>query len=280
MVVSVKLACSMIVLASYRSGRINLGDMALAKALGCLLLLLLPFTTNAGSLNVAVASNFAQPAKKLANAFETQSGHRLKLSFAASGKLYAQIKAGAPFGIFFSADQQKPALLEQQGLTVPGSRQTYAIGRLVLWAREKLPASVQTRLQTGQYQKLALANPKVAPYGKAAMQVLETLGLSQSSRARWVLGENISQTYQFVASGNADLGLIAYSQLLLSDRYQKGDSWVLPEQSYQAIYQDMVWLKTAKTDPVAQAFMRFLNSKAANVIIRSSGYSLAQNGAK
>ena len=239
-----------------------------------LLLCWLPFVAVAGSLNIAVASNFSAPAKKLANAFEAQSGHQLKLSFAASGKLYAQIRAGAPFALFLSADQHKPLLLEQQGLTVKGSRQTYAIGRLVLWAREQQAQPLQVLLQSGKYNKLSLANPKVAPYGEAALKVLESLSILDTSRAKWVLGENVAQAYQFVATGNADLGLIAHSQLLLAGSDGKGQFWQIPQHYYPAIKQDLVWLKLAETHPIAESFLTFLDSDQAQWIIRSSGYDL------
>ncbi|WP_461481627.1 molybdate ABC transporter substrate-binding protein [Porticoccus sp.] len=242
------------------------------KYLFSLLLLILPLVSAAAEVSVAVASNFTAPMREIAAAFEQQSGYRAILAFGSSGKFYAQIHNGAPFQLFLSADQSKPAALEQDGLTVSGSRFTYALGTLALLTANE-DANPEALLRNGDYRKLALANPRLAPYGAAAMEVLAGLGLTDTATPRLVLGENIAQTYQFVISGNAQLGFVARSQVAandnLADRY-----WLVPNELYQPIRQDAVLLKSGADNPAAQALMNFLRSDAAVAIMQHYGYGL------
>ncbi|WP_290582223.1 molybdate ABC transporter substrate-binding protein [Ketobacter sp.] len=224
-------------------------------------------------LQVAVASNFTAVMKGLVPHFEEHSGHRVKLSFGSSGKIYAQIRNGAPFQVFLSADQDKPIALEQAGLSVAGSRFTYAIGALVLWSSHAdfIDPSL-TRLRSGNFNKLAFANPKVAPYGSAALEVLQALGLRDSTERQWVQGENIAQTYQFVASGNADLGFVALSQVMDKGHIAQGSSWVVPTELYSPIRQDAVLLQSAANSKAALSLLQYLRSEEARTIIHQYGY--------
>ena len=225
-------------------------------------------------LTIAVASNFAAPMQAIATKFEARSGHRVKLAFASSGKIFAQIRHGAPFDAFFSADQEKPARLVALGLAETSSRFTYAEGRLVLWSSQKDLINEQGAvLKSGNFNKLAIANPKLAPYGAAALEALERLKLVDSTRDRWVQGENISQTYLFVASGNADLGLVAASQVIRDGSITAGSAWILPESLYAPIRQDAVILKHAADSPALMDFWSFLKGPTATAIIRAFGYT-------
>ncbi len=243
-------------------------------SVSCLLVLsLLLHTAHADDINVAVASNFTAPMKEIASLFELASGHKVRLSFGASGKFYAQIKHGAPFHLFFSADQQKPAQLEREGLIIPGSRFTYAVGQLALWsAQEGFIKANPDRLLALQFNKLAIANPKLAPYGVAAIDVLEHLALIDRTKSRWVHGENIAQTYQFVSTGNADLGFVALSQIMKEGRLKAGSSWIIPEALYTPIKQDAVLLRSGEDSPAAQALLRFMKTEQAESIMQSYGY--------
>ena len=243
-------------------------------SVSCLLVLsLLLHTAHADDINVAVASNFTAPMKEIASLFEHASGHKVRLSFGASGKFYAQIKHGAPFHLFFSADQQKPAQLEREELIIPGSRFTYAVGQLALWsAQEGFIKANPDRLLALQFNKLAIANPKLAPYGVAAIDVLEHLALIDRTKSRWVHGENIAQTYQFVSTGNADLGFVALSQIMKEGRLKAGSSWIIPEALYTPIKQDAVLLRSGEHSPAAQALLRFMKTEQAEAIMQSYGY--------
>ncbi|MGL6161847.1 molybdate ABC transporter substrate-binding protein [Microbulbifer sp.] len=229
--------------------------------------------TSAEELMVAVASNFTAAMKEIAAEFEKTSGHRVKLASGSSGKFYAQIKNGAPFQAFFSADTAKPAALETAGLAVPGSRFTYAVGSLALWSAD--PSLVDDRasvLREGHFRKLALANPKLAPYGKAAVEVLRNLDLEEATRSRWVQGENIAQTYQFVATGNADLGFVALSQIVRGGQLKEGSAWTVPGDLYSPIRQDAVLLQRGADSKGAVEFLHFLRGDKARAIIESYGY--------
>ncbi|WNO11409.1 molybdate ABC transporter substrate-binding protein [Teredinibacter sp. KSP-S5-2] len=225
----------------------------------------------AETIHVAVASNFAQPMRTLAREFEKESGHRLVLSIGSSGKLYAQIRHGAPYHLFFSADQAKPVALEKAGSIVENSRSTYAIGILALWAKNRNDSSALHLLKQGQFSRLAIANPRFAPYGVAAKQVLLNLKLAEKTQARWIMGENIGQTYQFVHSGNADLGFVALSQVMEDGKMAPG-AMVVPGNLYTPIKQDFVLLKKGEKNPAANALMRFVKELSAQEIIRSYGY--------
>jgi len=224
----------------------------------------------ADAIRVAVASNFSEPVKEIAVRYEQRSGQQLILIFGATGKHYAQIKHGAPFDIFFSADAQHPRLLEKEGIAIAGSRFTYALGRLVLWSSREGFVDNQGRiLETAHFTRLAIANPKLAPYGRAAQEVLQAKGLWRALGQRMVRGENIGQTYQFVKSGNAELGFVAYSQIKRSKQAIVGSYWLVPQSLYHPIKQQVIMLRD---NPAIRAFIAYVQSPEAQTIIRSYGY--------
>ncbi len=226
---------------------------------------------HAGQAHVAVASNFAVPMKQLATQFEQATGHTLTLSSGATGKFYAQIKHGAPFDILLAADDETPARLLREGDAI--QRQTYAIGRLVLWsANPALVDGSDTVLRQNRFQRLAIANPKLAPYGLAASETLARLKLSDSVQSKFVIGENIAQTYQFVASGNAELGFVALSQVMLDGKLTGGSAWQVPATLHAPIRQDAALLKRGERNAAARALFDYLNTPAAISVIRSYGY--------
>ncbi|WP_031432599.1 molybdate ABC transporter substrate-binding protein [Methylomarinum vadi] len=230
---------------------------------------------HAETVNVAVAANFTAPMKMIAAQFEQETGHKTQLAFGSSGKFFAQIKNGAPFQVFLSADSKKPATLEQEGLAVAGSRFTYALGSLVLWSAR--PDGVDTKgevLRQNDVKHLAMASPKLAPYGLAAQQTLEQMGLWSTLQDKLVLGENIAQTYQFVASGNAELGFVALSQVMKDGQLISGSAWHIPAELYSLIRQDAVLLSNGKDNPAASALLDYLKSDRAAVVIKSYGYRL------
>jgi molybdate transport system substrate-binding protein len=230
---------------------------------------------NAGEVNAAVAANFAEPVKQLAELFQKESGHTVKLSFGSSGKFTSQIKEGAPFDVFLAADEKNPSLLEKEGLAVEGSRFVYALGKLVLWSAQ--PGFVDDKgyvLRKGNYNRIAYADPKLAPYGLAAKETLEDLGLWSVVQGKLVTGESITQTYQFVATGNAELGFIALSQITKEGKVAEGSLWLVPAHMYNPIKQSAVQLTAAQDKVAAQAFMTFLKSGKAVAVIRSFGYEL------
>ena len=213
--------------------------------------------------------------QRIAAAFEQETGHKAVLSFGSSGNLYAQIRHGAPFEILLSADSQTPEKLESEGMGLAGTRFTYAIGTLVLWSKQ--PGLVDEKgeiLRSGKLERLAIANPKLAPYGVAAMQTLAQLGVLSSVQPKLVLGENISQAYQFVASENAALGLVALSQVMLEGRIAQGSAWIVPAKLHAPIAQDAILLVKGRDNPVATALLRYLRSEKAKAIMRSYGYTL------
>lgn len=228
---------------------------------------------SAGEVSVAVAANVAQAAQEMAAAFERDSGHRVVLSVGSTGKFYAQIRQGAPFEVLLSADDETPLKLEQEGLGVAGSRFTYAQGRLVLWSAKVGVVDDQgTVLRTVQDRKLALADPRLAPYGAAARQVLDRLNLTASWSERWVMGESVGQVHQFVASGNVAMGFVALSQVWVDGRLREGSAWLVPKTLHEAIRQDAILLRKGQANPVAPAFLSFLRSDMARRILRSRGY--------
>jgi molybdate transport system substrate-binding protein len=195
------------------------------------------------------------------------------VSFSSSGKHYTQILRGAPFEMFLSADQDKPQRLEQQGLVVPGYRTTYAVGRLVLWSKDpRLIHNSAEVLATQNYQHLAIANPELAPYGRAATEVLQALNLLEFTRPRWVVGKSISQTYQFVMSQNAELGWVAASQVMQGGQIVSGSGWIVPESMHQPIRQDMVLLVRGEKNSAARALFEFITQDSTQAVIRSFGY--------
>ena len=237
------------------------------------LLSAMPRLTQAAEVTVAVASNFAAPMNLLAIEFNKDSGHVAKLSFGSSGKLYSQIRNGAPFEVFLSADTETPAKLEQEGLTVAGTRVTYAVGSLALWSWKTGFVDGQGDvLRNANFNKLAIANPKLAPYGRAAIEVLAGMGLLDTLRQRFVTGENIGQTHQFVASGNADLGFVAVSQVMQGGQLKGGSVWIVPAELHSPIRQDAVILTAGKSNPAASALMLYLKGTKAQTLFGTYGY--------
>jgi molybdate transport system substrate-binding protein len=235
------------------------------------LMLVIPGQSGAAELRVATASNFRSAMTTLAREFEQTSGHRVVPIYGSTGKHFAQIINGAPFDAFFAADTRRPERLEQDGLTVPGSRFTYARGRLVLWSPRTAYVDDHGHvLRQGKFRHLAIANPELAPYGAAARDVLESLGLWQTLSQRLVQGENIGQAFLFVRSGNAELGFVAWSQLASGAQPVEGSFWQVPENLYHPVDQQAV----ALTDSEAtRTFMSFIRSEEAARIIRDHGYA-------
>ncbi len=227
-------------------------------------------SARADEIRIAVASNFSRASEALAERFEQQSGHEVLLAFASTGKHYAQIRNGAPFDAFFAADEMRPRLLEEEGLAVPASRFTYALGTLVLWSRQAdLVDSAGSVLEDGDFRFLAIANPKLAPYGRAAQEVLEKRGVWQNLQDRLVRGENIGQAYQFVASGNAELGFVALSQVESPGQVVQGSLWKIPPGLYSPIEQQAILVRD---NSVARDFLAFVKSGEGRRLIRSNGY--------
>ena len=228
----------------------------------------------ADTLNVAVASNFVAALESIEAAFEAESLHDLRIIRGSSGKHYAQIINGAPFDVFLSADQIRPRRLAEEGVAVPGSLRTYALGQLALWSRvEGLPLEEKYIMNTDNYNVIAIANPRLAPYGQAAVEVFKSLGISEQLQDKLVQGENIAQAFQFAYSGNADLGLIAYSQMLSANINVKGSSWLLPSELYQPIRQDMVLLTDSEA---AWQFRAFMSGSVAREALATNGYLLPE----
>jgi len=230
---------------------------------------------HAAEAQVAVAANFAEPVKAIAAVLEKTTGHRLRISTGASGAIYTQIKNGAPFDVFLSADNERPAMLEKDGLAQPGTRFTYATGKLVLWSAKA--GRVDTNgavLKAADLGKVAYANPKTAPYGAAAVQVLEKLDLKDAISPKLVQGESIGQAYNFVKTGNADVGFVALSQVLSGGRLKEGSMWMIPQANYDPIRQDAVLLKRGADNAAAKALLQLLQSPRIKDLIRSYGYDL------
>jgi len=228
---------------------------------------------SADEVQIAVAANFTAPMQKIAAQFEKGSGHKAVLSFGATGKFYAQIKNGAPFEVLLAADDETPAKLEKEGIAVHGSRFTYAIGKLVLWsAKPNLVDEKGNILKRNDFTHLSIANPKLAPYGAAAVETLKSLGLIETLQPKFVQAENIAQAYQFVATGNAELGFVAMSQVFEDEKLKSGSAWVVPVNLYTPIKQDAVILEKGKGKPAAEALMQFLKRDQAKQIIRQYGY--------
>ncbi|PCI26228.1 MAG: molybdate ABC transporter substrate-binding protein [SAR324 cluster bacterium] len=224
----------------------------------------------ADKIRVAVASNFTGTIRKIAESFEKSTGHKVILIFGSTGKHYAQIKHGAPFDAFFAADARRPKLLEKEGVALPGSRFTYAIGKVILWSPQKNYVDIEGKtLEQKEFRYLSLANPKLAPYGKAAQEILQGRGLWKGLRGRMVRGENIGQTFQFVKSGNAELGFIAYSQVKHPGESVEGSYWKIPQSLYSPIEQQAVLLRDNDT---ARSFLSFVKSDESLKIIRGFGY--------
>jgi molybdate transport system substrate-binding protein len=227
----------------------------------------------AADVPVAVAANFAGPIEAIAKAFEAGSGHKLVVATGATGKFYAQIRSGAPFEVLLSADQQTPAKLADEGLAVGTSRFTYAIGRLVLWSTK--PGFVDDQgavLSRGGFERLAIADPALAPYGAAAVEVLKARGVYERLQPKLVIGASIAQAQQFVDSGNAELGFVASSQVIAPGRPAGGSMWRVPASMHAPLQQDAVLLKPGQGRPAATAFLAFLRSAEARGLIAAYGY--------
>ncbi|MEE3926407.1 molybdate ABC transporter substrate-binding protein [Pseudomonas viridiflava] len=229
----------------------------------------------ADEVQVAVAANFTAPIQAIAKDFERDTGHKLVAAFGATGQIYTQIKNGAPFEVFLSADDTTPAKLEQEGDTVKGSRFTYAVGTLALWSPKDGYVDDQGNVLKGnQYEHLSIANPKTAPYGLAATQVLSKLGLSDTTKAKIVEGQSITQAYQFVSTGNAELGFVALSQIYKDGKLTSGSAWIVPAALHDPIKQDAVILNKGKDSAAAKALVDYLKGPQAAAIIKSYGYQL------
>jgi molybdate transport system substrate-binding protein len=229
----------------------------------------------AAEVTVAVAANFYVPLRTIAARFEERSGHKVHLTSGATGAFYAQIENGAPFDVFFSADDERPARLEQEGLGVQGSRFTYALGVLVLWSAQPGLVDDQGKvLLDGKFKHIALADPKIAPYGQAALQTLSMLGLWDATEGKRAIGENLGPTYQFIASGNAELGFVALSQLRTDPKSAGGSQWIVPEKLYNPIRQDAILLQHGKDNPAATALLAFLRTPRVRELVREFGYDV------
>ncbi|TWO68398.1 molybdate ABC transporter substrate-binding protein [Caenimonas sedimenti] len=240
----------------------------------CLLLLLFAVgTARAAEVQVAVAANFAAPMQKIAAAFQRETGHRALLAIGSTGRFYAQVKNGAPFQVLLAADDETPAKLAAEGRAVASSRFTYAIGRLVLWSAQAGVVDAEGKvLRDAGFERLAIADPKVAPYGAAAMDVITRMALPRGVIARIVQGESIGQAFQFVATGNAQLGFVALSQVMVDGRIEKGSAWVVPANLHTPLRQDAILLNTGHGNAAATALLEFLRGDAARAIIRAHGY--------
>ena len=241
---------------------------------------LICFPSPAEEVSVAVAAKFAAPMQKIAQAFAQDTGHQAQLAFGATGKFYAQIKNDAPFAVLLSADQATPVRIENEGLAIAGTRFTYATGRLALWSKN--PTLVDDKGQVLRanstdkrgFKKLALADPKLAPYGAAAMQVIERMGVGTQVAPKLVYGDSMGQTFQLVMTQNADLGFVAVSQITINGRITQGSAWLVPQDYYTPLKQDAVLLTRGKDNPAALALLKYLRSARAQTIIRAYGYTL------
>ncbi len=245
----------------------------LKPCLGFLAAWLMLADGQAAEVAVAVASNFTAPMQRIAADFERDTGHKATLSFGATGKFYAQISHGAPFEVLLSADDETPARLENEGHAVKGSRFTYAIGRLVLWSPQPGRGDTQGAvLAKADFNRLAIANPKTAPYGAAAIEALTQLGELTRLQGRFVQGENIAQTHQFVSTGNAELGFVARSQVFKDGQLTGGSAWIVPAKLHSPIRQDAVILNKGRANPAAEALMQYLRGDKAKAALRAFGY--------
>lgn len=245
----------------------------LARAAATLVAPVAPAFAQAAEVRVAVAANFAAPMQQIAAAFERDTGHRAVVAVGSTGRFYAQIAHGAPFQVFLSADDETPARLEREGLAVAGTRFTYALGRLALWSAA--PGLVDARgavLQAPPPGRVAIAEPKLAPYGAAAVEVMERLGVRAALAPRLVMGENIAQAHQFVASGNAVMGFVAWAQVAREGRIASGSGWLVPAELHTPLKQDAVLLKAGAGQPAAIALLDYLRGPAARAIIDAAGY--------
>jgi molybdate transport system substrate-binding protein len=230
-------------------------------------------SVSAEETQIAVAANFTAPLKAIIEVFEEDTGHKVQASYGSTGKLYAQIKNGAPFEALLAADQERPERLEEEGVGLPGSRFTYAIGTLVLWSADADKVEDGAALlKSGDFNKLSIANPKLAPYGVASIETLEALGLKAAIEPKLVMGENIAQTYQFVDTRNADIGFVALSQVMQDGEIVKGSGWIVPGEMHAPIRQDALILNSGKDNPALTELFVYLKGEKAQAIIHDFGY--------
>lgn len=253
---------------------VGVGEMKKHIAVLGLVWAMVGAAAQAAEVSVAVAANFTAPMQRIAAAFAEDTGHKAVLSFGSTGKFYAQIKNGAPFQVLLAADQETPARLEQDKLTLAGSRFTYALGRVVLWSKDAKQVDDKGEvLRKGSFERLALADPKLAPYGAAAIEVLDKLGLRAALQSKLVQGENIGMAYQFVSTGNAPLGFVALSQVMVNGAIQEGSAWIIPTALHAPLRQDAVALTAAKDNAAATALLAYLQGDKARAIMQSYGYA-------
>ncbi|HSW18921.1 MAG TPA: molybdate ABC transporter substrate-binding protein [Ramlibacter sp.] len=227
----------------------------------------------AAEVAVAVAANFAAPMQQIAQAFEAATGHKAVLSIGSTGRFYAQIRNGAPFALLLAADDETPARLEKEGLALPGTRFTYAIGRLALWSASPTGVDAQGEvLRKGDFQRLAIADPRLAPYGAAAVEAMQRLGVFAAIEPRIVQGESVGQAYQFVATGNAALGFVALSQVQSGGRIVRGSAWIVPAHLHKPLRQDAVLLPAGRAQEAPKLLAAFLRGEEARAIMRGYGY--------
>ncbi len=233
-------------------------------------------SVSAGEISVAVAANFTAPMKEIVAIYEKDTGNKVLASFGATGQFYAQIKNGAPYQVLFAADAKTPAKIEKEGLGVVGTAQPYAYGKLVLWsAQTDFVKEDKSFILEGAVKKIAVANPKLAPYGEAAYQTMESWGNLKEASAKFVTGDNIGKTYQFVKTGNTQVGFVALSQVYKDGKMTSGSGWVIPIDLYKPIRQDSVILNPGKNDSDVTAFMQFMKtSPKVRAVIESYGYGL------
>jgi molybdate transport system substrate-binding protein len=250
--------------------------MKISRRFSLLLLALMGAASQAQAddVSIAVAANFTAPMQQIAAAFEKETGHKVVASYGSTGKFYAQIKNGAPFELLLAADNETPAKLIKENAAVAGSQFTYAIGKLVLWSAKSAVVDAKGEvLKKGGFDHLALANPKLAPYGAAGVEVMKALGAYDALQPKIVSAENITQAYQFVNSGNALLGFVALSQVLKDGKID-GSAWIVPAKLYDPIRQDAVILAKGSNKPAAAALVDYLKTNKARAIIKSYGYEL------
>ncbi len=231
------------------------------------------FAKDGKAVKVAVAANFTEPAREIATAFEKATGNRLVLSFGSTGQFFAQIRQAAPFEVFLAADKATPTKAVAEGLAVPGTQFTYAVGKLVLYSATAGLATGESALKSPKFDKIAIANPATAPYGAAAVEVMKALGVHDALAGKIVQGQNIGQAYQFVASRNAEIGFVALSQIA---RVEGGSRWVVPGKLHKPILQDAVLLKVGEGNPAARALLDYLKGRDAQAVIEKFGYGIGQ----
>ena len=248
--------------------------MKFLRVIVACVLLLQPPTLLAEDITVAVASNFTTVLRELALDFQKRSGHRVVLAAGSSGRLYAQVVNGAPYDLFFSADVEKPAQLVADGLADADSLFTYALGALVLWSADPAMKVINGEvLREANSARVALANPRLAPYGAAAFQVLEKLAAQGILVENRVTGENITQAYQYVETGNVPVGFVALSQVIEEGRIRRGAGWIIPQDMYTPIRQDVVLLNRGKANQAAREFLDYVRSDEGKSVIQKFGYS-------